>query len=64
MKRWVLLWLAMLMSGTALANDAKLAPELKNSTSDRMVSVIVRYKTVPGSASKDRIRMKRWRCIR
>ena len=57
MKRWMVLWFAILTSATVLANDAKLAPELKQSANDQMVSVIVQYKTVPSNVSKDRIRM-------
>ena len=29
MKRWMVLWFAILMPATVLANDAKLAPELQ-----------------------------------
>src|SRR5664279_870456 len=57
MKRWMVLWFAILTSATVLANDAKLAPELKQLANDQMVSVIVQYKTVPSNVSKDRIRM-------
>lgn len=57
MKRWMAVWFAILMPAAMLANDAKLAPELKQRASDQMVSVIVQYKTVPGSVSKSKIRM-------
>jgi serine protease AprX len=40
-----------------MANDAKLAPELQQTVSDQTVSVIVQYKTVPGTVNKGLIQM-------
>src|SRR5271157_701413 len=57
MRRWLILTFAMLIPVMVVANDAKLAPELKQATTDGMVSVIVRYNTVPGNIHKDKIRM-------
>src|SRR5271166_4617498 len=57
MRRWLTLMFAILIPAMVFANDAKLAPELKQAASDHVVSVIVQYKTVPGNIHKDRIRM-------
>src|SRR5271157_161820 len=57
MRRWLILAFAMLMPVVVLANDAKLASELKRATTDGMVPVIVRYNTVPGDIHKDKIRL-------
>ena len=57
MRRWLILAVAVLIPAMVMANDAKLAPELKQTASDRTVSVIVQYKTVPGNVHKGRIRM-------
>src|SRR5271157_3925758 len=54
-KRWLLLACALLIPAMVLGNDAKLAPELKNAASGQMISVIVQYKTVPGSIQKNEI---------
>jgi len=58
MRRWLTLVFAALLPAMVLANDAKLAPELKQAASDHVVSVIVQYNTVPGNVHKDRIRMR------
>src|SRR5271165_6431188 len=57
MRRWLTFAFAVLIPAMVLANDAKVAPELKQTASDQTVSVIVQYKTVPGTVHKDWIRM-------
>ena len=52
MKRWLIFGLAVFLSASLFANDAKLAPELKQSTGSQMVSIIVQYKTPPGDVHK------------
>src|SRR5271165_3455965 len=56
MRRWLVLGFAVLISASLMANDAKLAPELKQAAGNQNVSVIVQYKTVPGDAHRARIR--------
>ena len=57
MKRWLILAFVALIPAMVMANDAKLAPELKQTTSNQTVSVIVQYKTVPTAVHKSRIQM-------
>src|SRR5271167_1089570 len=58
MRRWLILAFAVLIPVMVMANDAKLAPELKQAATDQMVSVIVQFKTIPGDAHKSKIRMR------
>ena len=55
MKRWIVLWFAILMPAIVVANDAKLAPELQQAATDQMVSVIVQYKAAPTAVNKNNI---------
>ena len=57
MKSWMVFWFAILMSALAVADDAKLAPELKQTANDQMVSVIVQYKAAPSVLSRNKIQM-------
>lgn len=56
MRRWLLWACAFLLPVAMMANDQKLAPELRHSASPTPVPVIVQYKTHPGETPKSRIR--------
>ncbi|HZP22235.1 MAG TPA: S8 family serine peptidase, partial [Terriglobales bacterium] len=56
MKRWLWLVFSFLIAAPLMANDAKLAPELKQPTGNQTTAVIVQYRTVPGEAHRARIR--------
>jgi len=58
MRRWLILTFAILIPAMAVGNDAKLAPELKQATTNGMVSVIVRYNAFPDNIHRELIRMR------
>src|SRR5271166_1249398 len=57
MRRWLILAFVVLIPAMVMANDAKLAPELKQTAGNQTVSVIVQHKTVPGTVNKGAILM-------
>ncbi len=55
MRRGLILGFALLISASLMANDAKLAPELKQVGGNQTVSVIVQYNTPPTAVHRARI---------